>query len=90
MVAVLPWTITPTRVGPESRISIPPPRLAWLAETGYDPVYGARPLKRAIQRHLEDPLAKRLLAGEYAPGDLVLVELRDGELSFGKTARAAT
>ena len=43
----------------------------WLADTGYDPQYGARPLRRAVQRHVENPLAMRLIAGEYAPGDSV-------------------
>ena len=44
---------------------------AWLARTGYDPVYGARPLKRVIQRHIADPLALALLEGRYAEGDTV-------------------
>ena len=41
----------------------------WLADKGYDPAYGARPLKRVIQRHLQDPLAEKILAGEIADGD---------------------
>ena len=45
-----------------------------LGEAGFDPVYGARPLKRTIQQMLENPLAKRILAGEFGPGDTVLVE----------------
>ncbi|MBP0649397.1 ATP-dependent chaperone ClpB, partial [Mycobacterium tuberculosis] len=45
----------------------------WLAEKGYDPVYGARPLKRVIQRHVQDPLAEKLLAGEIVDGDRVIV-----------------
>ena len=56
-----------------------------LAELGWDPQYGARPLKRAIQRYLEDPLAKRLLAGEFAPGDLIRVDRgSNDELKFEK------
>jgi len=56
-----------------------------LADLGWDPQYGARPLKRAIQRHLEDPLAKRLLAGEFAPGDLIRVDRgANDELKFEK------
>lgn len=52
---------------------------------GYDPVYGARPLKRAIQRHLENPLAEDILAGRYQPGDTVIVDVGAGdELGFGK------
>jgi len=58
--------------------------LDWLGETGFDPVYGARPLKRAIQQALENPLARRILSGEFGPGDTVAVDAgRDG-LTFGK------
>ena len=55
----------------------------YLAEVGWDPQYGARPLKRAIQKHVEDALAKRVLAGEYPPGTVIAVD-RDasGELTF--------
>ncbi len=53
-----------------------------LAEQGWDPQYGARPLKRAIQKGLEDPLARRVLAGEYPPGTTVHVDQRRGELTF--------
>jgi ATP-dependent Clp protease ATP-binding subunit ClpB len=60
-----------------------------LAEAGWDPAYGARPLKRAIQRLLENPLALRLLEGEFAEGDTVLVDARDGELVFEKAASVA-
>src|SRR6185369_16930145 len=45
----------------------------WLANTGYDPVYGARPLKRVIQRELQNPLAEKILAGEFRDGDTVRV-----------------
>jgi ATP-dependent Clp protease ATP-binding subunit ClpB len=55
-----------------------------LSNIGFDPTYGARPLKRAIQQHLENPLAQEILAGHYAPGDTIVVELKDGELVFGK------
>jgi ATP-dependent Clp protease ATP-binding subunit ClpB len=53
-----------------------------LAREGYDPVYGARPLKRAIQKELETPLGRRLLAGEIKDGDKVLVDWKDGEFTF--------
>jgi ATP-dependent Clp protease ATP-binding subunit ClpB len=53
-----------------------------VAEVGWDPTYGARPLKRAIQRLVENPLALRLLEGEFGDGDTVLVDVRDGELAF--------
>ena len=46
---------------------------AWLADRGYDPVYGARPLKRVIQKELIDPIARKLLAGEFADGDVIAV-----------------
>jgi ATP-dependent Clp protease ATP-binding subunit ClpB len=55
-----------------------------LAEAGWDPTYGARPLKRAIQRLVENPLALRLLGGDFAEGDTVRVDLREGELAFEK------
>ena len=55
---------------------------AWLAKTGFDRMYGARPLKRAIQRHVESPLSKKLLAGEFPDGSAVKVDLVDGELTF--------
>ena len=54
-----------------------------LAEVGWDPQYGARPLKRAIQRYLEDPLAKHVIAGEYPPGTQLLIDRgADGQLTF--------
>jgi ATP-dependent Clp protease ATP-binding subunit ClpB len=55
-----------------------------IAEAGYDPVYGARPLKRAIQQQIENPLAQRILRNEFLPGDQVRVTVRDGELAFDK------
>ncbi|HNJ86639.1 MAG TPA: type VI secretion system ATPase TssH, partial [Agitococcus sp.] len=51
---------------------------------GYDPVYGARPLKRAIQTGLENPLAQRLLAGEFVSGDTILVDVEHSQLVFHK------
>jgi ATP-dependent Clp protease ATP-binding subunit ClpB len=59
-----------------------------LAEAGWDPTYGARPLKRAIQRMIENPLALRLLENEFEEGDRVRVDAKDGELVFEK-AKAA-
>jgi len=55
-----------------------------LGEAGFDPVYGARPLKRALQQELENPLAQRILAGEFAPGDTVRVGMKDGALVMRK------
>jgi ATP-dependent Clp protease ATP-binding subunit ClpB len=59
-----------------------------LAEAGWDPTYGARPLKRALQRLVENPLALKLLEGEFAEGDTVRVDAKDGELVFEKTTVA--
>ncbi|MBL8987108.1 MAG: ATP-dependent chaperone ClpB [Gemmatimonadetes bacterium] len=56
----------------------------WLATRGYDPVFGARPLKRVIQRFLQNPIASALLSGVYQPGDTVLVDVRGGELSIDR------
>ncbi|MAL94682.1 MAG: ATP-dependent chaperone ClpB [Haliea sp.] len=55
-----------------------------LAEVGYDPVYGARPLKRAIQQELENPLAQRILSGEFVAGDTITVDVAGEETAFGK------
>ena len=54
----------------------------WLANVGYDPVYGARPLKRAIQRELETPIAKRILSGEVPEGGTIQVQAEDGQLTI--------
>ena len=68
-------------------IALDPSALAWLAERGYDPVYGARPLKRVIQKELVDPIARKLLAGEFSDGEVI--EVRGGEngLEIGKAQR---
>jgi ATP-dependent Clp protease ATP-binding subunit ClpB len=57
-----------------------------IAEAGWDPAYGARPLKRSIQRMLENPLAVRLLEGDFSPGDLILVDAQNGDLVFTRAA----
>src|SRR3546814_14691201 len=56
--------------------------LRWLGRVGYDPVYGARPLKRAVQRYLQDPLAEKLLAGEVPDGSAVKIDEGDGALKI--------
>ena len=58
-----------------------------LVEEGFDPVYGARPLKRAIQRNLENPLAQELLAGNYIPGQIILTDVADSKLTFGVASK---
>ncbi|TVT35882.1 ATP-dependent chaperone ClpB [Marinobacter vinifirmus] len=55
-----------------------------LAEVGYDPVYGARPLKRAIQRLIENPLAQKLLKGEFMPGDTIVATVQDNAVVFAR------
>ena len=59
-----------------------------LAREGYDPVYGARPLKRAIQRLIQDPLALKILSGEFAEGDAVVTDAQGGEIVFRKQVDA--
>ena len=56
----------------------------WLAKEGFDPTYGARPLRRAVQRHLENPLSRAILTGEFKPGDHVLVGSGPEGLTFSK------
>jgi len=55
-----------------------------IAEEGFDPVYGARPLKRAIQNEVENPLAQEILGGKFLPGDLIEVDAADGVFIFNK------
>jgi ATP-dependent Clp protease ATP-binding subunit ClpC len=56
----------------------------WMADKGYDPAFGARPLKRALQKHVESPLSISLLSGEFSQGDTVLVDIEDDEVTFRK------
>ena len=64
-------------------------RATRLGEAGFDPVYGARPLKRAIQQQLENPLAQRILRGDFAPGRTVHVTVKDGALAFERRVTKA-
>jgi len=68
------------------RIELTDAAKAHLADEGYDPAYGARPLKRVIQRQVQDPLALGLLKGDFSEGDLVRVDARDGRLTFERIA----
>jgi ATP-dependent Clp protease ATP-binding subunit ClpB len=71
------------------QIVVSEPARTLLARNGYDPVFGARPLKRAIQRMIENPLALKVLAGQLREGDVIEVDARDGEFTFGMKAREA-
>ena len=64
-------------------LTLEPEARAWLAEKGYDPAYGARPLKRVIQKNVQDPLAEAILAGEIKDGETVPVRLGSGGLLIG-------
>ena len=68
----------------EMALDIDEASLQKIAEAGYDPVYGARPLKRAIQQQIENPLSKAILAGRFGPKDTIPVRVRNGELAFGE------
>jgi ATP-dependent Clp protease ATP-binding subunit ClpC len=57
---------------------------AYLVKEGFDVTYGARPLRRAIQKHIEDRLSEELLRGNLAPGDTVAIDMKDGELTVNK------
>ncbi|MCL0046595.1 AAA family ATPase, partial [Dehalococcoidales bacterium] len=57
---------------------------SWLVKVGYDPLYGARPLRRAIERYVENPLSTRILRSEFTQGDTIIVDLSDDGLSFSK------
>ena len=69
-------------------ITLTPAAKDYLAEMGWDPQYGARPLKRAVQKFLEDPLAKHVISGEYPPGTKVVVDRSPEGLTFAKTPPA--
>jgi len=71
------------------RLELSDAALSQLAEAGFDPVYGARPLKRAIQQRIENPLAEAVLAGAFAPGDAVLGDVDGDELVFSRQKPAA-
>ena len=63
---------------------------AWLADKGYDPVYGARPLKRAIQRYIQDPLSERILSGDFPDGSKILVSAGSDRLVFAANTSEGT
>jgi ATP-dependent Clp protease ATP-binding subunit ClpB len=71
----------------DMRLEVSETALDHLGEAGFDPVYGARPLKRAIRAQLENPLAQEILAGKFGPGDIIDVEVRGGRLEFERILR---
>ncbi|HSX61835.1 MAG TPA: ATP-dependent chaperone ClpB [Tahibacter sp.] len=71
------------------RLAISDAALDLLGQAGFDPVYGARPLKRAIQQQLENPLARQILEGRFAAGETVTVDVQGGQLSFGRSPAVA-
>jgi len=71
------------------RLTLDEPARRFIADAGYDPVYGARPLKRYLQRHLETRLGRAIVAGEVADGSTVTVSVRDGELAVDAKAGPA-
>ncbi|OZC35186.1 ATP-dependent chaperone ClpB [Marinobacter vinifirmus] len=68
----------------DMKLEIAEDAMQLLAEVGYDPVYGARPLKRAIQRLIENPLAQKLLKGEFMPGDTIVATVQDNAVVFAR------
>jgi ATP-dependent Clp protease ATP-binding subunit ClpB len=65
-------------------LEVSPAALHELAKVGFDPVFGARPLKRAIQQRIENPVARLILEGRFGPKDVIPVDVKDGEFSFGR------
>jgi ATP-dependent Clp protease ATP-binding subunit ClpC len=59
---------------------------SWLAKVGFDPIYGARPLRRALERYVENPLSSRILQGQFKEGDTVLVDVTDDTVTFATKA----
>lgn len=68
----------------EMKLVVSESALAKLAEAGFDPIFGARPLKRAIQSQIENPLSRELLEGHFSAGDTILVKYGDGSMQFSK------
>ena len=66
------------------KLDVTPAALGKIAKVGFDPVYGARPLKRAIQQEIENPLAKEILAGKFGPGDTVHIAEKGGTIVFAR------
>jgi len=70
----------------DMKLEVSDAALAEIAKVGFDPLYGARPLKRAIQQRIENPVAKLVLEGRFGPNDTIPVDFRDGEFRFDRVA----
>ena len=70
-------------------IELLPEARAFLAEKGYDPTYGARPLKRTLMTYLQNPLAKQLIAGNFLPGDTIVIARKENGLEFRRKVKEA-
>ena len=68
----------------EMKLEVSEEAVAEIAKVGFDPVFGARPLKRAIQARIENPVARLILQGRFGPKDLVPVDVKDGAFEFGR------
>jgi ATP-dependent Clp protease ATP-binding subunit ClpB len=66
------------------KLDISEAALAEIAKVGFDPLYGARPLKRAIQQQIENPVARLVLEGRFGPNDVIPVDVRKGEFTFDR------
>jgi ATP-dependent Clp protease ATP-binding subunit ClpB len=73
----------------DMQLDIDDEALQRIAEAGFDPIYGARPLKRAIQQQIENPLSKAILSGRFGPKDTIPVRVRGGNLVFGEQVELA-
>ncbi|MBP9897475.1 MAG: ATP-dependent chaperone ClpB [Gemmatimonadales bacterium] len=70
-------------------LDVTPEAMSWIGDAGYDPLYGARPLKRVIQRELQNPIAMELLAGSYEEGDIIRVTVVGEQLTFERVSAAS-
>ncbi|HSW08880.1 ATP-dependent chaperone ClpB [Aquabacterium sp.] len=68
----------------DMKLDVSPAAIAEIAKVGFDPVFGARPLKRAIQQRIENPVARLILQGRFGPKDVIPVDVKDGEFGFGR------
>ena len=89
IVGLLLKELTDRLLAREIELVVPDAVIEWIAEKGFDPVYGARPLKRFIQKHLETAIARRLISGEIAEGGVVEVGLGDEGLIVSTHSQAA-